>query len=332
MLTELNVRVDLAWNALRKLSSTSGHASLEAQAESTASWYTENFRSLSSSLAAASCYNGVPIGDLHEWSKASDELLERADRILDDTTSISIATVGDVKRRAAWNLLVVSILVLLAVAIALASFVFFRRVERQAHKDELTGLDNRRMFCLDLDTQMAASRQSGASLGLLMIDLDRFKYINDTMGHAAGDQLLRAVARRIGEAAADCESFARLGGDEFAMLFVGKDVESLRACAEVIRAEVMRPFNIDEAVVHIGSSIGIAEFPRDADTHARLIEVADLAMYCAKKSGTNQIVAYEKELDQSMVSTARLVSDLQVAIQEEQFELYYQPQFDLAMN
>jgi|GEM_PF-1405275 len=332
MLTELNVRVDLAWNQLLKLGSASNDAAFEAQASDTGTWYIENFRARSSSLAAASRYNGVSLAKLRQWSKVADQLLTRADRILADSRSITLASMSAVRMRATLKLLVVSILVLLSLGITLASIVFFRRADKQAHRDELTGLDNRRSFCLDLNALIGSTRQSASSLGLLMIDLDRFKYINDTMGHAAGDQLLKAVAKRIGESTTGCKSFARLGGDEFAMLFVGHDAERLLESASRVRAALVRPFSIDEAIVHIGSSIGVAQFPRDADSHDELIKVADLAMYCAKKSGTNQIVLYEEELDQSMASTARLVSDLQAAIQEEQFELYYQPQFDLSQN
>jgi len=332
MMTELNVRVDLAWNQLLKLGSASNDAVLEAQASETGTWYIENFRARSSGLAAASRYDGVSHAQLLQWSMVSDHLLERADNILANSNSLTLASVSAVKQRATLKLLVVSLLVLLSLGITLASIVFFRRVDKQAHRDELTGLDNRRSFCLDLNALIASTRQTDTSLGLLMIDLDRFKYINDTMGHAAGDQLLKAVAKRIGESTTGSRSFARLGGDEFAMLFVGYDAERLHESARRVRAGLARPFSIDEAIVHIGSSIGVAQYPRDADSHDKLIKVADLAMYCAKMSGTNQIVFYEEELDQSMASTARLVSDLQAAIQEEQFELYYQPQFDLSQN
>jgi len=219
-----------------------------------------------------------------------------------------------------------------AIGMAIASLLFFRRVDRQAHQDELTGLDNRRMFSVNLNKYIATAKSKNSDIGMLMIDLDHFKYTNDTMGHAAGDTLLKKVAERIIEAATDSQCIARLGGDEFAVLFPGSSIEQIKQAAATIRKQLIKPFAIDGATINIGSSIGIALYPRDADSHDSLIHAADLAMYCAKKSGTNQIVEYDNEIEQSMAGSARTVTELKSAIPLEQFELYYQPQFNLALN
>lgn len=332
MLIEQNVRVDFAWRELVKLSDTSNNEAVQSQTLSATYWYAQHFKNLSKRLAASSRYDTVTSEELRKWFDSSQQLLERADSIRAGSKSATLSAIQSVEREASLHLVLVSILVLFTLGMALASWLFFRKAYRQAHQDELTKLDNRRMFSLDLSNQISAAERGDAEVAMLMIDLDKFKYINDTMGHAAGDRLLQEVSNRIKAAAKDYISIARLGGDEFAVSFVGQDATVIQDNAEAISQSLAAPFYINEAVFNIGSSIGVARYPQDADSHSALIQAADVAMYCAKKSGTNEIVTYDSELDQDMCANAKLVTDIKSAIQLNQFELYYQPQFNLGLN
>lgn len=332
MLMELNIRVDLAWTELLKISTVAGGRALETLSATSTAWYSEQFKSLSFGLAASSRFNEVSLTELDRWLVVSDQLENIVNQIQNDSNALSLSSFKNVEDRASLNLALVSVMVVATLAMAIASVRYFRRVQKQAHIDELTGLDNRRMFYTNLKSYMAGRSPADSTLWLLMIDLDRFKYVNDTMGHAAGDKLLQEIAVRIEQVCQGCLSFARLGGDEFAILFADHRSEHVHSVAESIRDKLKAPFNIGGSIVTIGSSIGIAHYPDDGDTPDDLIKAADLAMYCAKRSGTNEILAYKEELDQSMLYTATLVNELQVAVQEDQFILYYQPQFNLALN
>ena len=332
MLMEQNVRVDFAWRELVKLSDTSNNEELQSQTIMATYWYAQHFKNLSARLATSSRYNTVTASELQRWFDSSQQLLQRADTIRKGSKSSTIASIKSVEHDANLNLMLVSVLVLFALGMAIASLLFFKKAHRQAHQDELTKLDNRRMFCLDLSNQISQAARTNTTLAILMVDLDKFKYINDTMGHAAGDRLLQEVALRISSVVKNNQSIARLGGDEFAVSLVGQSFDQISDNAKAIRDSLAMPFHINEAVFNIGSSIGIARFPQDADSHSSLIQVADVAMYCAKKSGTNQIVTYDSELDQDMCANAKLVTDIKTAIQQNQFELYYQPQFNLSLS
>lgn len=331
MLMELNIRVNLAWNELLKISNATDNNTLKNNALQTAMWYSNSFKSLSTRLSASTRYNSITLGELREWIGLTEQFLRQTEAIHADAQMITLASVKHVEHRATLNLILVSILLLFAIGMAIATLFFFKRADKQAHQDDLTGLDNRRMFGINLNKNIAAAKNTNTVLGMLMIDLDKFKYINDTMGHAAGDSLLQKVSIRIVDLAND-NRVARLGGDEFAILLPQADMTELHLLARTISKELIKPFNIDGATINIGSSIGIAVFPRDAETDDLLIHAADLAMYSAKKSGTNKIIEYDSDLDQSMASSARLITEIKTAIELEQFELYYQPQFNLALH
>lgn len=332
MLMELNIRVDLAWTELLKISTVAGARALETLSASSTAWYSEQFKSLSFGLAASSRFNEVSLAELRQWLVVSDQMRTLVNQIQEDSNAHSLGSFKKVENSASINLALVSVMVAATLAMAIASVRYFRRVQKQANIDDLTGLDNRRMFYTNLKAQLTARSSTDSALWLLMIDLDRFKYVNDTMGHAAGDNLLQEIALRIGQVNQGCRSFARLGGDEFAILFADCSSDHVHAVAESIRDKLKSPFSIGGAVVTIGSSIGIAHYPEDGDTPDALIKAADLAMYCAKRSGTNVILEYNKELDQSMLHTATLLNELQLAVQEDQFLLHYQPQFNLGLS
>lgn len=161
-----------------------------------------------------------------------------------------------------------------------------KQLEQIAYSDSLTGLANRRMFNEELRRGFAQAARGGPAFALLLIDLDRFKQVNDTMGHDAGDAVLIAVARSLAESVREVDRVARLGGDEFAVLLSGVvDVDGLSVVCERIIDSINRPISHAQISLHIGASIGAARAPADADTPHALYKAADVALYEAKAAG-----------------------------------------------
>ncbi|WP_159447230.1 GGDEF domain-containing protein [Paucidesulfovibrio gracilis] len=158
----------------------------------------------------------------------------------------------------------------------------------EAHRDCLTGLPTRATFFKTLDTICAETEAKQTCLGLLFIDLDRFKQVNDTMGHDAGDALLKNVARRICATLGETDTAARLGGDEFTVILPNlNSPQQAKDLADTILAELKRPFSLPQGQAKIGASIGISLYPAEADRPVTLVKNADIAMYRAKELGRN---------------------------------------------
>ena len=211
-----------------------------------------------------------------------------------------------------------------------------RRLERelthQAFHDSLTGLANRVLFADRLEHALARAGRDGSVVGVLFIDLDDFKIVNDTLGHAVGDQLLTAVADRISGALRADDTAARLGGDEFAALVENvQDPGAVEETAERILAALAEPIMIDGEALHAVASIGITTTP-EADTAAELLRQADLALYVAKGAGKNRWRRYQSHLHGAMVERLELRSALDHAVHEGHFLLQYQPIVDLVTD
>jgi diguanylate cyclase (GGDEF)-like protein len=197
--------------------------------------------------------------------------------------------------------------------------------------DALTGLANRNLFHAALVKALARAERSGRTMALLMIDLDGFKRVNDTLGHAAGDSVLRGVAHRLSERLRSADQIARIGGDEFAVIL--ENVGQLADVAFVARkiiAAVAPPFEIDGKAFHCGASVGIAAWPEHASDAPALQRAADLAMYAAKATGGNSYRYYSDAIRTEFDRRATLDNELRRAQQYAEFELHYQPQIDLA--
>jgi len=197
--------------------------------------------------------------------------------------------------------------------------------ERQARTDDLTGLANRRHFYARLNDAVEGCRLRGASFALLMIDLDHFKELNDTLGHYAGDLLLQKIGPRVQTALRD-GGIARLGGDEFGLIL--RDADGAEAAAERIDQALREPFEIEDLTVSVQASIGIAVFPRDADTTNKLLQRADVAMYQAKEDRTHYGF-YSAGTDRNSRERLELISELKDAIERDELVVHYQPQIDL---
>jgi diguanylate cyclase len=196
---------------------------------------------------------------------------------------------------------------------------------REALTDDLTGLPNRRALFRELEVLTAAGERSSRRLALLQLDLDGFKELNDTLGHAAGDELLVAVSRRL-EAVVP-GTLARLGGDEFAAIV--PEGHDARQVAGAIGAALHAPLDIEGVGVAVNASVGIAHFPHDARDARELARRADVAMYDAKRLGT-VVAGYTAEHDEHSLDRLALAADLRSAIDRDELWLAFQPQVDIA--
>jgi diguanylate cyclase (GGDEF)-like protein/PAS domain S-box-containing protein len=195
-----------------------------------------------------------------------------------------------------------------------------------AHFDELTGLPNRALFRDRLHTAIARARRTRKQLAVLALDLHRFNQINDTLGHAVGDQILRDVALRLRSCLRDVDTIARLGGDDFTLLI--EDIDhpgDLTRIAECIRHSFSLPLDVDGREVFVSASIGIALYPRDTEDADELIRNADAALYRAKGLGGNAHIFYDAEMGSRTVARLNLESELHRALERDEFVVHYQP-------
>ena len=202
-----------------------------------------------------------------------------------------------------------------------------KRVAYLAHHDSLTGLANRALLRERMDTALNGGREIVA---VLCLDLDRFKEINDTLGHATGDALLQALAERLRSCVRDADTVARMGGDEFAIIQHGstQPEDSVALAARVIDA-IARPYVINGQQMLVGTSIGIAISPNDGTQTDQLLRNADLALYRAKADGRGTYRLFEQDMDRRVQARRKLESDLRDALNKSEFELYYQPLVNL---
>lgn len=202
-----------------------------------------------------------------------------------------------------------------------------RRIGEHALTDPLTGLANRALLTDRIRHTIRASERRRESFCLLVMDLDRFKAINDTLGHAAGDAVLREVARRLKRAVRDCDTVARLGGDEFVMLLPGAQPVAEEVSRRILQY-LREPLTYGEQPIDIGASIGISVFPHHGQDEATLIRRADSAMYLAKRrqSGAEVFNGVESGQQRSYLS---MLGEMRKALETGQFELHYQPKLDL---
>lgn len=207
-------------------------------------------------------------------------------------------------------------------------------IAQLASHDSLTGLPNRMLLNDRLELALATCRRSHEFNAVLFLDLDHFKYINDSQGHVIGDEVLKKVADVLTNTIRQNDTVARLGGDEFVILLQGlsKDKETAmdhisKVCDKIIE-QISLPIHVAERTLHIGVSIGIVLFPVDEESQGDLLRYADTAMYQAKALGRNQAVFYQQTMSKVVEQRHALENELHQALQEQEFEMYYQPQLD----
>lgn len=200
----------------------------------------------------------------------------------------------------------------------------------QALHDHLTLLPNRRLFKDRLELSMTQSKRHGGLVGVMFIDLDRFKLVNDTHGHAEGDELLKNVAHRLRNCVRAGDTLARQGGDEFTVLLPDLyNIEDAGIIAEKIQDELKAPFHVRGQEFRATASIGIAVYPRDGDNADVLLKNADIAMYKVKASGKNDYLFFSAEMNVCYHERLALENELRQAIKDSEFELHYQPQISV---
>lgn len=217
--------------------------------------------------------------------------------------------------------------------------VLFRNVSEQyeaeklirhmAWHDSLTGLANRNLLSERLDEALKLARRLEKKVAVMILDLDKFKPVNDLHGHATGDKLLEVVAERLIKCAREVDTVARLSGDEFAIVFTNiEDDANIITIADRIIHSIQQPVEIDGNVIQIGTSIGISFFPGDSDTPTELIRMADVALYQAKEDGRRVFRLYDPQMDAETKVQKQIEMDLNKALENDELLLHYQPQFD----
>jgi diguanylate cyclase (GGDEF)-like protein len=205
-----------------------------------------------------------------------------------------------------------------------------RERERLATHDTLTGLPNRMLFMDRLEQALVRAERRNALVGVIFIDLDRFKRVNDTLGHASGDQLIREVAQRLRAASRAEDTVARLGGDEFVVV-IGEaaGVHDILQVAEKMLAAIGQPFHVAGHELFSSCSIGISVFPNDGTDSSTLLRHADTAMYHAKQHGRDRLHLYDPAMNAMAAERLQLETDLHYALARNEFTFHYQPQLDV---
>ena len=205
------------------------------------------------------------------------------------------------------------------------------RLDHQAHHDPLTGLPNRMLFEARLRAALEDAQTDNRLGAVLFIDLDRFKHINDSLGHPVGDQLLKSIAERLKTHLRDIDTVARLGGDEFIILLPGlQHASDAERVAHKLLDCFNQPFEVDEQELFISASIGISRYPEDGEDVATLVKNADAAMYRSKARGRNRVEIYTRDLTFQATERMALERELRRALERDELQLYYQPKLSLA--
>jgi diguanylate cyclase (GGDEF)-like protein len=202
--------------------------------------------------------------------------------------------------------------------------------QREALTDDLTSLANRRQLLRKLEQAITAAKDGGGSVALLVIDLDHFKELNDTLGHHAGDDLLRQIGPRLQGALRESDTLARLGGDEFALVLGSpSNTEAALHVADKVRIALADPFDVADVRLHVAASVGIALFPQHGHTGQEVLRMADVAMYEAKNAHTGREL-YSADRDTHSLERLTLVADLERALTTDEIAVYFQPKANAA--
>jgi len=207
---------------------------------------------------------------------------------------------------------------------------YLERLDRLAHHDLLTDLPNRLLLSDRLSHEIARAQRDGKYLAVMFLDLDRFKLINDSLGHSVGDSLLQIVAKRLADSLRKSDTVARMGGDEFTILMPGlTDVRSAAKKAKKLLDTVSRPYSVGGRELYVTASIGISVYPRDGTDAEALVKNADAAMYLAKEEGRNTYRFYTRALETQSLHKINLERDLRKAIECGELTVFYQPRVDV---
>ncbi|MEZ5757973.1 MAG: EAL domain-containing protein [Emcibacteraceae bacterium] len=206
-------------------------------------------------------------------------------------------------------------------------------IRHMAWHDSLTGLANRNLLSARLEDALKIAKRLDKKVAVMILDLDKFKPVNDLYGHAIGDKLLKVVAERLLYCAREVDTVARLGGDEFAIVLSNiENDKNIITIADRIIHSIQQPAEIDGNIIQIGTSIGVSFYPDDSDTPIELIRMADVALYQAKDDGRRLYRLYDQQMDAETKAQKQLEIDLNKALENDELLLQYQPQFDAKTN
>jgi diguanylate cyclase (GGDEF)-like protein len=214
-------------------------------------------------------------------------------------------------------------------AVALGSEERRELLLKQAYYDGLTGLPNRQLFKDRLERELAHAKRSQTQVALIYVDLDRFKHVNDSMGHSAGDALLLAVSKRLSSQVRESDTLARLGGDEFVLIAPGPDDHPAHVLAERLQATLREPIVVHDATCFAQASVGLAVFPQDGADAEALLRSADIAMYRAKAAGRGRVMYFEETMNRDAQRRLLIEQRLRVALRERTLKLAYQAKVNL---
>jgi len=205
-----------------------------------------------------------------------------------------------------------------------------KHLEHQAYHDSLTGLPNRALFLDRIEQEIRHASREDSNLAILFLDLDNFKQINDSLGHSAGDTVLVSISEKLKKSLREIDTIARLGGDEFIILLSDfKRVEDINDIALKLFDAVQQPLAVDNNELFVTASIGISVFPDDGRTAEILLRNADTAMYRAKEKGRNTYEFYTEDMTERAIEKVAMIASLNRALEQDEFEIYYQPQYDI---
>jgi diguanylate cyclase (GGDEF)-like protein/PAS domain S-box-containing protein len=209
--------------------------------------------------------------------------------------------------------------------------LYEKRLDHLAHHDPLTGLPNRLLFADRLTQKLASARRTKTKLAVMFLDLDRFKNINDTLGHNVGDGLLKEVSKRLTSNLREADTVSRMGGDEFIIILSELEtMDDVHSFAGKVLDEFKHSFNVDDREFFVSCSVGISMFPSDGDNVETLVRNADTAMYRAKEQGRNNYQFYTESLNEAALERMVLENSIRRALDRNEFTLHYQPKVDIA--
>jgi diguanylate cyclase (GGDEF)-like protein len=269
---------------------------------------------------------------------AQNDVMTALSQLDAETQRVSLAASQKAREEHAaarfWIYLLSAAALLVGLFVAAVVFYFSTRISREreqlATHDTLTGLPNRSLFMDRLEQSLIRAKRHKTLVGVMFIDLDRFKRVNDTLGHASGDQLICEVARRLRQMVRTDDIVARLGGDEFVVVI--NDVVALNPILHVVEkmlAAVTKPYSLNGREIFSSCSIGVSIFPNDGTTSVDLIKHADTAMYTAKAGGRNRFQLYDPAMNTMAEERLQLETDLHYALERNEFVFHYQPQLNL---
>ncbi len=295
--------------------------------------YENNFYNVVANFSTAIANDITPNLECSAWQRISNNSKAKVQDLIEAAHTNILARAESIERSAGINLMINTLLVLLCGAMAYASFRVAQKVQYEADHDDLTGISNRRKFTQLLEAMLSKTDVLNQERQVLMtIDLNGFKTINDTMGHDIGDKLLSQVARRLKLSISDGMELARMGGDEFAISYTTKDPEAPYNVACHVLNSFEPSFSVGDTSIKIRPSIGYSCYPDDADNIEQLQITSDFAMFNAKQSSGKSIQHYNRQIATQFENRIAIEKDLLAALANDEFELHYQPQFNLDLK